>query len=147
MSMEHEPITSHHHQVTPYPVMCLALVFMSHRCKSFNVYKRLISLKYWSQICLSQHFSAEINQPPHRFGIWRCCMVITQVCLKLPTIKGHFKMYSFITQHRCFEGACRSAHKSCCLWSECSVLYQPASLLQLTWNPTAHNLPIQHLYL
>lgn len=58
-------------------------------------------------ICLSQHFSAGINQPPRRFGTWRCCMVIAQVRLKLPTIKGHFK-FTVFTQHRCrcFGGAC-----------------------------------------
>jgi len=38
-------------------------------------------------------------------------MIIAQVCLRLATIKGHFKMCSFITQHNAtdvtsFEGLC-----------------------------------------
>ncbi len=40
----------------------------------------------------------EIIHPPHRCGISRCwldSMIIAQVCLRLATIKGHSKMFSF----------------------------------------------------
>ena len=51
-------------------------------------------------------------------------MVLAQVHLVLGIIKGHFKMYSFVTQHNAtevssFEGAsnwhadCRNVHQSC----------------------------------
>ena len=42
-------------------------------------------------ICVSGHFSVEIIHPPDRCGTSRCwldSMIITQVCLRLTTIKG-----------------------------------------------------------
>ncbi len=137
----------------------------------FYVHKRPISLKYCSQICVSEHFSfVGIIHPPHRCGISRCwldSMIIAQVCLRLATIKGHSKMCSFITQHNAtdvasFEGAynwhadCRNVHQSCCPWIEGSFLYhkpspnafqriwqyiQPASKPQTTCNHTSPGQP------
>ncbi len=83
----------------------------------------------------------EIIHPPHRCGIsryWLDSMIITQVCLRLATIKGHSKMCSFITQHNAtdvasFEGACnchadcRNVHQRCCPLIECSFLYHKPS--------------------
>ncbi len=108
----------------------------------------------------------EIIHPPHRCVIsrsWLDSMIIAQVCLRLATIKGPSKMFSFITEHNAtdvvsFEGACnwhadcRNLHQSCCLWIECSFLYhkpspnvfqriwqyiQPASQPQTTCNHTS----------
>ncbi len=129
---------------------------------------------YFSQILftnlsksVSEHFSfAEIIHPPHRCGISRC-MFIAQVSLRLATIKGHFKMCSFITQHNAtdvasFEGQCnwhadcRNDHQRCCQWIECSFLFhklstkafqriwqyiQPASQPQTTCNHTSTGPP------
>ncbi len=109
-----------------------------------------IYLKHCSQICLicvSEHFSfAEIIHPPHRCGISRCwldSMVIAQVCLRLVTIKGHSKIYSFITQHNAtdvasYEGACnwhadwRNVHHSCC--RELNVHFSTISRLQICFR-------------
>ncbi len=94
-------------------------------------------------------------------------MIITQVCLRLATVKGHSKMCSFITQYNAtdvasFEGACnwyadcRNVHQSCWPWIECSFLYhkpspkafqriwqyiQPASQPQTTCNHTSPGPP------
>ncbi len=113
-----------------------------------------IYLKHCSQICLicvSEHFSfAEIIHPPHRCGISKCwldSMVIAQVCLRLVTIKGHSKIYSFITQHNATD--CRklwgSVQLACWLeecppqllpWIECSFLYHKPSpnMFQRIWQ-------------
>ena len=49
-------------------------------------------------IPVSEPFSfAKIIHPPDRCGIARNSMIITQVHLVLGTIKGHFKMCSFVT--------------------------------------------------
>ncbi len=63
----------------------------------FYIHKRPVSLKYCSQICVSEHFSfAKIIHPPHRCGISRCWLeriIIAQVCLRLATIKCQSKMW------------------------------------------------------
>ena len=69
-------------------------------------------------------------------------MIITQVHLVLGTIKGNFKMCSFVTQHNAtdvssFEGACdwyvdsRKVYQRCCQVTECSFLYLK---LPPTWS-------------
>ncbi len=50
------------------------------------------------QICVDALLLCEIIHPPHRCGISRCkldSMIIAQVCLRLATIKGHSKVFSF----------------------------------------------------
>jgi hypothetical protein len=89
-------------------------------------------------IPVSEHFSfAKIIHPPGRCGIsrsWLNSMIITQVHLVLGTIKGHSKMFCFVTQHNAIdvsrlEGACnwhadcRKVHQSRCQKTECSFLY------------------------
>ncbi len=89
---------------------------------------------YFSQILFTNLSKSvlvnEIIHPPHRCGILRCwlnTMIITQVCLRLDTIKGHSKMFYHTAQcHRCrkFWGSVQLA----CWLQEC-----PPELLPVNW--------------
>ncbi len=93
------------------------------------VHKRSISLKYWPQICLNEHFSfAEIIHPPHRCSISRCwfdSMIIAQVCLRLATIKDHSKMCSFSFQELCTDP---------CNMGPCIIMLQHEVMVVDEWH-------------
>ncbi len=83
--------------------------FMSctQRSKTFSMYtKGLFLSNMFTNLSksVSEHFSfAEIIHPPHRCGIsryWLDSLIITQVCLRLATLKGLSKMCSFITKQQ-----------------------------------------------
>ena len=98
----------------------------------FSICTKGLFLSFCAQICyipVSKHLSfAKLIHPPERCGkstSYLNSMIITQVHFVLGTIKGHSKIYSFVTQHNAkdvssFEGACnrhadcRNVHQSCC---------------------------------
>ncbi len=68
----------------------------------------------------------EIIHPPHRCGISRCwldSMIITPVCLRLATIKRHYKMCSFTV----LVGGPKTSH--CLVWP-------PFALTQCNTSPS-----------
>lgn len=105
-----------------------------------------------SYICLHSPF-AEIIHPAHSCSISRCwpeSLIIVQVILRLPKLKECAVLsHSTATDVASGEGACgwhddcRKIHQRCCLWIECSFLYQSLSE-NLAVHPTA---PAQHLHI
>jgi hypothetical protein len=115
------------------PCKLLIPCFMSWNTKSqkCSICTKILFPSNFVHKLFSEQFSfGKIIQQPDMCGISKNGlnnMIIAQVHLVLGTIKGHFKMCIFVTQHNVtsFEGMCnwhadcRNVHHSCCQRCEC----------------------------
>lgn len=123
----------------------------THRCLQRAHFSQ-ITFRNLPQICLCPSF-AEIIYPAHSCSISRCwpeSLIIVQVSLRLPALKERAVLsHSTAADVGSCEGACgwhedrRKIHQRCCLWIECSFLYQSLSE-NLAVHPTP---PAQDLHI